>query len=164
MWVHSPIQMKRGVMETTTPSDTNSQTSTGKRNWVLPTVGLVVVAVAVAGIWWFGVRDASSDSAETIHGTWDIADSNVYMTLDTDGEWRAREGLYGSTFDWGTYTFEGGVLTLSNAEGSYCSGATIVSNASFEENGDQLHLDFVSDTCTRPNSRGVDQVLVRYTP
>jgi hypothetical protein len=105
----------------------------------------------------------SSDASDQIHGMW-IADSNVYVSLDADDEWSAREGVEGSEFDWGTYTFEDGVLTMSNAEDSYCSGATNVSNGSFEENGDELHLDFVSDTCTKPTGRAVDQVWVRHTP
>ena len=106
----------------------------------------------------------SSDATDQIHGMWHFDGSNVYLTLDADDEWSGRIGLEGSPFDWGTYTFADGVLTMSNAEGSYCPGATIVSNANFEENGDELHLDFVSDSCTKPTERGVDQVLIRYTP
>jgi hypothetical protein len=126
---------------------------------LLLTVGLVVLAL---GLWLTAC--SSSDATDEIHGTWYLADSDVYLRLDADGEWGGREGLEGSEFDWGTYTFEDGVLTLSNAEGSYCSGATGVWNVSFEENGDELHLDFVSDTCTKSTARAVDQVWVRYTP
>jgi hypothetical protein len=126
---------------------------------LLLTVGLVVLAL---GLWLTAC--SSSDATDEIHGTWYLADSYVYVTLDADGEWSAREGLEGPEFDWGTYTFEDGVLTQSNAEGSHCSGATIVSNVSFEENGDELHLDFISDTCTKSTGRAVDQVFIRYTP
>lgn len=106
----------------------------------------------------------SSDATDQIHDTWQLADSNVYMILDAEGEWRGRDDPEGRVFDWGTYTFEDGVLTMSNAAGSYCPGATFVSNVSFEENGDEFHSDFVSDTCTKPTRRGVDQVFIRYTP
>jgi hypothetical protein len=126
---------------------------------LLLTVGLVVLALGLCL-----TACSSSDATDEIHGTWQLAASDVYLTLDADGEWGGREGLEGSEFDWGTYTFEDGVLTMSNAEGSYCSGATIVSNVSFEENGDELHSDFVSDTCTKSTARAVDQVFIRYTP
>jgi hypothetical protein len=158
---------------------------------LLLTVGLVVLALGLCltacsssdatdeihGTWYsptpilYVTLDADGESiwrygppADEIHGTWYLADSYVYVTLDADGEWSAREGLEGPEFDWGTYTFEDGVLTQSNAEGSHCSGATIVSNVSFEENGDELHLDFISDTCTKSTGRAVDQVFIRYTP
>jgi hypothetical protein len=130
---------------------------------LLLTVGLVVLALGLCL-----TACSSSDATDEIHGMWHWADSdvysNVYMTLDANGEWGGREGLEGSEFDWGTYTFEDGVLTMSNAEGSYCSGATGVWNGSVEENGGELHLDFVSDTCTKSTARAVDQVWVRYTP
>lgn len=125
------------------------------RNLAIPFLVILGLLLAACG---------SSDTTDQIHGTWYSADSDVSLTFDADGEWSAREGLEGSALDFGTYTFEDGVLTSSNAEDSYCPGSTIVSNASFEENGDELHLDFVSDTCTEPTSRGVDKVFVRYEP
>ena len=90
-------------METTKPPDTTSPPqSVDRRNWVLPIVGLVVI---VAGTWWFGIRDAGSDPADVIQGTWYWAEYDAYETFDGDGEWSVREGLEGGTFDWGTYTF-----------------------------------------------------------
>ena len=106
----------------------------------------------------------SGDGSDQIHGTWHWDVSNVYLTLDADGEWSGRIGLDGDRFDWGAYTFVDGVLALSGAEDSYCPGATAIWNGSFQENGDELHLAFVSDSCTKASQRGVDQIFTRYTP
>ena len=117
----------------------------------------------VAGTWWFGIRDAGSDPADVIQGTWYWAEYDAYETFDGDGEWSVREGLEGGTFDWGTYTFEGGVLTLFNAEGSYCSGAVAAWEVTFSEDENELHETFVEDSCTG-SVRGQDRVVIRHSP
>jgi lipopolysaccharide export system protein LptC len=149
-------------METSTPPETASPVpSVGKRKWVLPVVGLVVILVAVAGIGWFGFRDTGSEEVNDIHATWYEDQSNTYVTYDPDGEWSAS--LEGTAFDWGTYTFEDGVLTLFNADDSYCAGAVAVWEVAFSDNGDEMNSTFVSDTCNN-SVRGQDQVRVRHTP
>ncbi len=132
-----------------------------KRNWVWPVVGLVVILIAAAGIGWFGFRDTGSEESDEIQATWYWAAQDAYETLDGDGEWSVREGE-GTVFDWGTYTFEDGVLTYFNADDSYCAGAVAVWEVTFSENGDELQQTFVSDTCN--SVRGQDRVLVRHTP
>ncbi len=149
-------------MEKSTQPDTAAPVpSAHKRNWVWPVVGLVVILIAAAGIGWFGFRDTGSEESDEIHATWYWAAQDAYETLDGDGEWSVREGE-GTVFDWGTYTFEDGVLTYFNADDSYCAGDVAVWEVTFSENGDELQQTFVSDTCN--SVRGQDRVLVRHTP
>jgi hypothetical protein len=61
--------------------------------------------------------------------------------------------------DWGTYTFEGGVLTYFNADDSECAGAVAVWEVVFSVDGNEAQETFVSDTCN--SIRGRDRVLVR---
>jgi hypothetical protein len=149
--------------KSTSPETAAPIPSIGKRNWVLPVVGLVLILIAVAGIGRFGFRDTGSEEVSEIHATWYSDQDSTYVTYDPGGEWSVREGLEGSVFDWGTYTFEDGVLTLFNADDSYCGGAVGVWEVAFSENKDEIYSTFVSDTCNN-SPRGQDQVRVRHTP
>ncbi len=125
----------------------------------------MVILAAVAGIWWFGIRDSGSDTADPIQGTWYWASYGAYETLEADGTWSVQGSPGGSAYDWGTYTFEDGVLTFFNADDSYCPGAVAVWEVTFSEDGDELQETFVSETCTMSSAvRGRDRTFVRYTP
>ena len=131
-----------------------------------PGRGLVALAVAAAGIWWFAIRDSGID-ADQIHGTWLLEDYGAYENVAEDGTWGVwlNADLTGDPFDWGTYTFDGEELTLYNAEGSYCSGAVAVWTVVFSEDGQQATRTFVEDSCTAPDLvRNQDAVLIRQTP
>ena len=146
-------------METTDSALTTPKTnSVGKRSWVMPVLaGFVVFAAVLAGA-------CSSDPAEQIHGAWYWPEQGVYESLDEDGQWGVwlSGDLEGDPYDWGTYTFDGEVLTYHNAEGSVCSGATAVWRVAFSEDGDEAIQMFVEDSCS--SVRGQDRVLTRHLP
>lgn len=83
--------------------------------------------------------------------------------FDPDGDWEVRQGLEGAVFDWGTYTFEDGVITQFNADDSYCAGAVLVAEVAFSENGDEMRSTFVSDTC-KNTTRSQSAVFVKHSP
>ncbi len=136
----------------------------------LPIVAAIAaIAVLAAGFWWFGVRD-TGDAAEPLYGTWLVEGFGAYENFREDGTWQMKldpnfeEGVLDS-IDWGTYTFDGETLTMHNAEGSYCSGATIVGTVEFSDDGREAHRTFVSDTCTVPGvDRAQDLVIVKQAP
>ena len=125
---------------------------TSCRGWTL-----VLMAAVLAG-------GCSSYSAETIHGAWHWPEQGVYESLDAEGHWGVwlTGSLEGDPYDWGTYTFDGEVLTYHNAEGSVCSGATAVWTVEFKMGGDEAHQKFVEDSCS--SVRGQDRVLIRHSP
>lgn len=102
--------MERGTLETAGRSPFATP-SVGKRNWAMPLVsGFVVLALALRGVWWFAVRD-SGDPAEDLYGEW-LTGGGVTMSYGADDSWGGSHPTYGSSaFDWGTYTFDGEVLT-----------------------------------------------------
>jgi hypothetical protein len=167
--------MREFAMETTTPPDTTSPTpSVGKRNRLLPFVGLVVMVVAAAGIWWFGIRDTvdSGDlsTAEQLSGTWhDVTPGfpGYYFTFDEEGQWDLyfTSDIDSSPDHWGTHTLDGDRLTMTDAldANPLCKGEVGVWTVSFSPNGDEAYFTFASDTCTE-SARGQDWTLVRQSP
>lgn len=115
--------------------------------------------------------DTGSDAAGDIHGTWNWPGHHAWTTVRT-GTWSTAWVPEPADRDahpyhiWGTYTFDDGVLTTFTADDSpFCAGDVAVWDARFSEDGDELHLTFVSDTCSAALAvRGHDQDLVRYTP
>jgi len=144
-------------METIASLATTRRT-TGRRWMLVLMAGLVVLAAVLAG-------GCSSDSSETIHGTWHWPKYGVYEILDEDGTFSVylSRVFGGNPYDWGTYTFDGEVLTYQNAEGSVCPGATAVWTVEFAEGGDEARQTLVEDSCSG-SDRSVDRVLVRYSP
>ena len=157
-------------MVTTAQKDSTRDATAGRSNRRLPIVATIAaIAVLAAGFWWFGVRD-TGDAAEPLYGIWHWEEMGAYENFREDGTWGMKfdpnfvEGVL-DDLDWGTYTFDGETLTMNNAEGSYCSGATIVSTVEFSEDGQEAYRTFVSDTCTAPGVvRGQDNVLVKQSP
>ena len=92
-------------------------------------------------------------SGVQVIGLWhDITPGHgVYFGLEGDGSF----GLYLSSnvergpYDWGTYTLDGPVLILANAEDSACAGATGVWDTAVSEGGDQAY--FTSPRTTAPS-------------
>jgi hypothetical protein len=109
-------------------------------------LGILVVAVGLAGIWWFGVRDASSGPVDSLFGDWrTVGGTNVAYTEDG---WSAQHRLYGEEpFDWGSFTFDGETLTFfTDAGSSSCEeGQTGVYRATISD--DKLAMERIEDPC-----------------
>ncbi len=58
-------------------------------------LGVVVVAVGLAGILWFGVRDASSDPIDSLLGDWRTVNNGTTIAYTEDGKWSAQHGWWG---------------------------------------------------------------------
>jgi hypothetical protein len=124
-------------------------------------VVLLAVLLLIAGC---GSDDGAADQ---IHGTWLVEGQGAYTEMAEDGTWGVwtNADLVGDAYDWGTYTFDGETLVLSNAEGSYCDGAVASWTVEFSDNGQEARQTFVEDSCTAAGvTRGQDMVLVRQTP
>jgi hypothetical protein len=109
----------------------------------------------------------SDDASDQIHGTWLLEQYSAYEEFAEDGTWGVWEhaDLAGNPYDWGTYTFDGETLVMTNAEGSYCPGSVATFTVEFSDNGQEARETFVEDTCTKATAvRGQDRVLIRQTP
>ncbi len=109
---------------------------------------------------------SSNDEAEAIHGTWvfRIGVVNAYETFRPDGTWDVYEGDE-PPHDWGTYTLEDGILTMINADDSYCGpDSSAVFEVNFSEDGNELREEVVSESCAKQSLRGRDRVLTRHIP
>ena len=156
-------------MTATAQRESDSEATAERANRRLPiAAAIALIAVLAAGFWWFGVRD-TGNAAEPLYGTWLVEDFGAYENFGDEGTWQMKfdpnfvEGVLDS-IDWGTYTFDGETLTMHNAEGSYCSGATIVSTVEFSADGQQAYRTFVSDSCTVAGViRGQDNVIVKQS-
>ena len=145
--------------------------SVDKRSWAMPLVsGLVVLAVALAALWWFGIRDSDGDlsTTEQLYGTWqDVTPSlfGYYLVFDEEGvvDTYFSSNIDGSPNQWGTYSLNGDILTMTDSEDApYCRGAVSVWTVSFSSNGDEAYFTFASDEC-RETLRGRDWTLVRQS-
>ena len=123
-----------------------------------PILSITLLLVLVAGC---SSRDGAS---EAIHGTWYWDAYDAYETFADDGEWNVKEGSNPTPLDWGTYTLEDGILTMMNADDSYCPGGSAVFEVTFSEDGNELRETVISESCIASSVRGRDRVLVRHTP
>ena len=127
------------------------------RRVLLPVVAILSLSLAACG--------DSSDEAEAIHGTWlwSVGVIEVYETFNADGTWHAADEY---EEDWGTYTLKDGILTMTNADDSYCGPGDhgAVFEVTFSDDGNELHEKIISESCGQQSIRGRDRVLMRDTP
>ncbi len=115
-------------------------------------LGVVVVAVGLAGILWFGVRDASSDPIDSLLGDWRTLNLTT-ITYTEDGKWSAQHGWWGEeSFNGGSFTFDGETLTFfTDTGGRACEEGQIgVYRASIGE--DEVTLELIDDPCNGRSS------------
>lgn len=89
-------------------------------------------------------------------GTWKIADVNVFLVFNDDGTWSGGYTRAGDGFDWGTYTFDGRVLTIRSSEDivvSTCSPAPGSYETAFSADGESIAFTSIDDPC---RERGTD--------
>jgi hypothetical protein len=118
----------------------------------------IVVAVAMlAGSCSSGATDiTASETAATeavMYGEW-LTTHGTTMSYDEDGTWTAQHASTGlEPFDWGTYTFDGELLTYSTDSGSLScqEGQTGVYEAALTNDG-SLSLKRVEDPCSGRSS------------
>jgi hypothetical protein len=134
---------------------------------------LVVLLVTTLAVL-FLVAGCSSDdgdpsTAEQLYGTWhDVTPSlsGYYLTFDEEGivDTYFTSNVDGSPDQWGTYTLDGDILTMTDAlDAPYCKGAVSVWTVAFSPDGDETYFAFASDECSE-SARGVDWTLARQSP
>ena len=79
------------------------------RSHVIPVLVVVGLCLTACG--------SSGDESEAIHGVWYWEPADGYEAFESDGTWSVHVG-HGPPHDWGTYTLENGILTMSNADDS----------------------------------------------
>jgi hypothetical protein len=113
--------------------------------------------------------DGDLSTAEQLYGTWhDVTPSlnGYYLIFDEEGivDTYFTSDVDGSPFQWGTYTLDGDILTMTDAlDAPYCEGAVSVWTVAFSPDGDESYFTFVSDECSS-SARGVDWTLARQSP
>ncbi len=124
----------------------------------------MMTALLLGGMLLSALAGCSAEDDDRIIGVWHWPEQGVYENLDEDGQFGVftNSDIVGDPYDWGTYTFDGETLTIHNAEGSVCSGATAVWTVWFSDDGTESHQTFVEDSCA--SVRGQDRVLIRQTP
>jgi hypothetical protein len=124
---------------------------------------LLLSMVVIFGLCLAACGDGT-DETEAIHGTWlwSVGVIEVSETFNADGTWYAADEY---DEDWGTYTLEDGILTMTNADDSYCGpDSSAVYEVTFSEDGNELQEKIISESCGQQSIRGRDRVLVRVTP
>ena len=113
---------------------------------------LVALAAACGG----------SDTSEEIEGVWNETTTGVYLEYDEDGQYQVDwTAGFGSSFEWGTYTFDGETLTQSTAsESPVCPGTAATWTVVFSDGGDRADWTFVEDSCVAAD-RSQDLVMIR---
>ena len=105
------------------------------------------------------------DDAEAIYGTWSLASPpGAFESFESDGTFSVyyRDE---PPVDWGTYTLEDGILTMSSADDAYCGpDGSIVWEVTFSEDGNELHEKNISTLCANEPHFALDRVLTRHSP
>ena len=101
-----------------------------------------------------GCSSDEGDPAAELYGEW-LTSEGTTVTYNEDGTWSAQWPGYGpEPFDWGTYTFDGGIMTyFTDPGGRSCQeGQTGIYEATIidEQN---LSLKSVEESCS---GRGSD--------
>jgi len=124
----------------------------------------VVLAVVILGLCVTACGD-NVDEAEAIHGTWSPpSPPGVFERFEADGTFSVyyRED---PPVDWGTYTLEDGILTMSSGDDSYCGpDGSVVWEVTFSEDGNELHEKNVSTFCANEPHFALDRVLTKHSP
>jgi hypothetical protein len=107
----------------------------------------------------------SSDANDQIRGMWNIPVFGVYESFDDGGEFVvALSPDLAVPFEWGTYTFDGEFLTLTNANDSdLCPNTSVTWTVEFSDDGDEAERTFVEDSCAMTD-RGQDFIMIRESP
>jgi hypothetical protein len=128
-------------------------------------MGRVVFSVVVILGLCLAACGDGTDETEAIIGTWSLASPpGAFESFEPDGTFSAyyRDE---PPVDWGTYTLEDGVLTMSSAEGSYCGAdGSIVWDVEFSEDGSELHEKNVSMRCANQPHIPFERILTRHSP
>jgi len=88
----------------------------------------------------------SSSESDDLYGVWITPGNSIYMSLNEDNSWGIayHEGI--DPFDWGTFTFDGELLTFFIDPDSVSCYTTGTYEAAFTAEGD-LKLNVVEDPC-----------------
>ncbi len=137
-------------MGTTTVHETTPDTPRKRSAWRPLALGVALLAVALAGVWWFGIRDTATDPAAELHGVWETP-FPYYIVFDEGGKWEGRPyDPQSPATNWGTYTFDDDTLTMFTAapgRADVCQeGQTGIYDAAVTDTGN-LKLTVINDPC-----------------
>ena len=105
----------------------------------------------------------SSSESENLHGVWITPTESNYMSFNEDDSWSVAQEESTDPFDWGTFTFDGELLTFStDPDARICSDGTGTYDAAFTAEGD-LELSVVEDPCGG-RAGSLPGTLVPYSP
>lgn len=89
----------------------------------------------------------SSSESEDLYGIWITPGETNYMSFNEDDSWGVAQVEGTDPFDWGTFAFDGELLTFStDPDAGVCSNDTGTYDAAFTAEGD-LELTVVEDPC-----------------
>ena len=129
------------------------------RGGALPLLVALVVCLTGCG--------AAVDEAAAIHGTWTARYGvwDVYESFRPDGTWEVRENDE-EPHDWGTYTLEDGVLTMTSDDDGWCEGGVGVYEVTFTDGGTRLtRSSVVPDECSeKGTARWQIATWTKHTP
>jgi hypothetical protein len=108
----------------------------------------------------------SSSDSEEIYGVWVLGGSEgVHFTFNEDGSWSVihPDATPDRPEGWGTFTFDDGLLTLTQDPAVHeCGGTVGTYQAEFTTEGN-LALNNIEDPCAKA-SRQLRGIAVRYSP
>ena len=112
-----------------------------------------------------------AQTEKSLYGIWDH--HNVRYKFNEDGSWSMvgiDVGIVANVetnpIDWGTFTFDGKLLTMFTDEGSRdCSGQTGIYEATLSEEGSwNLRFKKVEDPCSVREEGMIKKIFYRYSP
>ncbi len=94
-----------------------------------------------------GVLSPTTPTPEqALPGVW-YTQSFHPLVIGEDGSWSLRADVTGLSWTWGTYTFDGDVLTLTTDDDALCEGNTGIYQVAISQAENQIHFTLVDDTC-----------------
>jgi hypothetical protein len=116
----------------------------------------ILTALAVVALLGACGSDASEPSlSETlIESAW-LTQENFHQTYHDDGTYavdrttaRAEGDVSAADLEWGTWTLDGNVLSLTpNAESAYCAGISATYLLEVTDDGNRIEVSIQDDTC-----------------